>query len=157
YGLAELGHPDAQADAARAIDGKHAGIRKAAAAALAWCSRAETAAPLRSALSHSDPEVRYRAALGLAYLGDATVLPLVQAGGPHGTLRDEACAAILALGNLAGTALTVYLDHPDEPVRARALLALVLLELKDTDGVPEKCLECLSAKAPRIRLTGAQA
>ena len=157
YGLAELGAPDAMADVVPLLDSKHAGIRKAAAAAVAWCSRSETASALRAALAHADPEVNYRAALGLAYLGDATVLPLVQAGGPGGTLKDEAFAATLALGAQAGTALTVYLDHPDEPLRNRTLLALMLLELKDTDGVPEKCLECLSAKGPRFRLTGAEA
>jgi ParB family chromosome partitioning protein len=157
YGLAELGAPEAQADAISLLESPHPPIRKSAAAALAWCSRTETAAPLRSALSHADPQVRYRAALGLAYLGDATVLPLIQAGGPNGTLADEAFAATLALGPLAGAALAVYLDHTDEKLRGRALIALMLLELKDTDGISEKCLECLSAKGARFRLTGALA
>lgn len=157
YGLAELGSPAALADVVSLLDSPHPPIRKAAAAALAWCSRAETTAALRAALSHADPEVKYRAALGLAYLGDATVLPLVGAGGPGGTLKDEALAAAVALGPQGAAAITVYLDHPDETLRNRALLALLLLELKDTDGVPEKCLECLSAKAARLRLVGAEA
>lgn len=157
YGLAELGAPEALADAVKLLDSPHPPVRKAAAAAAAWSSRAETAGPLRSALAHHDPEVRYRAALGLAYLGDVTVLPLVQAGGPGGSLADEAFAATVALGPAAGSALAVYLDHADEALRNRALLALLLLELTDTDGVPEKALECLSAKGPRFRLTGARA
>lgn len=157
YGLAELGRTDALQKVLPLLDSPHAAIRKAAAAAAAWSSRAETVGPLRSALAHHDPEVRYRAALGLAYLGDVTVLPLVQAGGPGGTLADEAFAATVALGPAAGSALAVYLDHPDEALRNRALLALLLLELTDTDGVPEKALECLSAKGPRYRLTGARA
>src|SRR5206468_4040155 len=45
----------------------------------------------------------------------------------------------------------------DEKLRDRALLATLLLELKDTDGQPEKCIECVSAKGARFRLTGAQA
>src|SRR5262249_30220109 len=55
YGLAELGAPEAQADAVPLLDSPHGGVRRSAAAALAWCSRSGTAAPLRSALSRSDP------------------------------------------------------------------------------------------------------
>ena len=64
---------------------------------------------------------------------------------------------MIALGAAAGVAATVYLDSADEKLRDRALLATLLLELKDTDGQPEKCIECVSAKGPRFRLTGAQA
>ncbi|MDB5307711.1 MAG: putative lyase [Gemmataceae bacterium] len=157
-GLAELAPPEVLPDVAPLVDSPHAGIRKAAAGVLAWAARGGTASHLRSALQHADPEVKFRAALGLAYLGDATVVPLVRSEAAAKVLTaSDQFTAMVALGSFAGTATTVYLDHPDEPLRNRALLVLMLLELKDTDGVPEKCLECLSAKGPRFRLTGAQA
>src|SRR5262249_35194474 len=128
------------------------------AGALMWCSRSETVAPLRAALQHADTEVKLRAAIGLAFLGDASVSSVVRSE-MTGTIVTPTYqfAAMLALGELAGTATTVFLDHPEGPIRTRALLTLMLLELKDTDGVPEKCLDCLSAKGPRFRLTGARA
>jgi ParB family chromosome partitioning protein len=157
-GLAELGDPQALRDVVPLLESPHAALRKAAAAALVWVARDDTAASLRAALQHSDPQVKYRAALGLAFLGDPTVAPLVRSEAAGGVLgAANQFTATVALGPQAGAALAVYLDHPDEPLRNRALLVLMLLELKDTDGVPEKCVECLSAKGPRFRLTGAQA
>ena len=120
-------------------------------------AKADTTAALRTALQHADPQVKYRAALGLAYLGDATVMPLVR-GDTGGVISPaEQFTATVALGPAAGVQGTVYLDSADEKLRDRALLATLLLELKDTDGQPEKCIECVSAKGPRFRLTGAQA
>src|SRR5262249_45233701 len=131
---------------------------KSAAGALVWVAKADTMAALRSALQHSDPEVKFRAALGLAYLGDATVAPLIRsADGGKVLTQAEQFTATVALGEAAGVQGTVYLDSPDEKLRDRALLATLLLELKDTDGQPEKCIECVSAKGARFRLTGAQA
>jgi ParB family chromosome partitioning protein len=157
-GLGELGDPKALPFVAPVLDSAHARLRKAAATALMWVARDETAASLRTALQHTDPEVKYRGALGLAYLGDATVAPLIrsEAGGKVITPAEQ-FTAMVALGQAAGVAATVYLDSADEKLRDRALLATLLLELKDTDGQPEKCIECVSAKGPRFRLTGAQA
>lgn len=157
-GLAEFGAPDAQADAVALLDSPHPPIRKAAATALAWCSRAGTAGPLRAAMSHTDPHVKYRAALGLAYLGDATVVPLIRSPEGSGVVTPaEQFTATVALGAAAGVQGTVFLDSPDEKLRDRSLLATLLLELRDTDGQPEKCVECLSARGARFRLTGARA
>ena len=157
-GLAELSDPKALADVVPALESPHARLRKAATTALMWVVRNDTAVALRSALQHSDPEVKFRAALGLAYLGDATVAPLVRSEAAGKIITPaEQFTAMVALGPAAGTAATVYLDSPDEKLRDRALFATLLLELKDTDGEPEKCLECVSAKGPRFRLTGAQA
>ena len=58
------------------LESPHGKLRKAAAAALMWVGRSDTASSLRRAMQSSDPEVKFRAALGLAYLGDATVAPL---------------------------------------------------------------------------------
>lgn len=157
-GLAELGDPAALPEIVPLLESRHGGLRNSAAAALVWTARSDTASSLRQAMQSSEAGVKHRAALGLAFLGDATVAPLIrsEAAGSVLTPSDQ-FTAMVALGDAAGTATTVFLDHPDEPLRNRALLVLMLLELKDTDGVPEKCLECLSANGPRFRLSGAQA
>lgn len=157
-GLGELGDPRALTILVPLLDSPHAKLRKSAAGALVWVAKADTASALRDALRSHDPEVKYRAALGLAYLGDATVMPLIRSDTASGVLSQaEQFTATVALGAAAGVLGTVYLDSPDEKLRDRALLATLLLELKDTDGQPEKCIECVSAKGARFRLTGAQA
>ncbi|MBA4188823.1 MAG: hypothetical protein C0467_12565 [Planctomycetaceae bacterium] len=158
YGLGELGDTQALPHVLPLIESPHSGIRKAAAMALLWIARNDTAPALRTAMQSSDPEVKFRGALGLAYLGDATVAPLIRSEAGSTVLTPaEQFTAMIALGAAAGVAATVYLDSADEKLRDRALLATLLLELKDTDGQPEKCIECVSAKGPRFRLTGAQA
>ena len=156
-GLGELGDPKALGFVLPVLESPHA-LRKAARRALVWVVRADTTPQLRTARKNTDAEGKYRGALGLAYLGDATVAQLIrsEAGGKVIT-RAEQFTAMVALGAAAGMAATVYLDSADEKLRDRALLATLLLELKDTDGQPEKCIECVSAKGPRFRLTGAQA
>ena len=158
FGLGELGDPRALSIVLPLTDSKHARLRKAATHALVWVAKADTTAALRAALQNSDPEVKYRAALGLAYLGDATVVPLIRSvEGSKIVTPAEQFTATVSLGAAAGVQGTVYLDSPEEKLRDRALLATLLLELKDTDGQPEKCIECVSAKGARFRLTGAQA
>jgi ParB family chromosome partitioning protein len=157
-GLGELGDPRALTLVTPLLDSPHPVLRKAAAVALMWVAHSDTAAALRTALQHEDTEVKLRAAIGLAFLGDASVSAVVRSelAGKIATPFYQ-FTAMIALGSAAGVAATVYLDSPDEKLRDRALLATLLLELKDTDGQPEKCIECLSAKGPRFRLTGAQA
>ena len=146
-GLGELGDPRALPIVVPLLDSPHERLRAGAAAALVWVARADTTAALRSALQHTDPEVKYRAALGLAYLGDATVPPLLRSGdGTRVVPPAEQFTATVALGAAAGVQGTVFLDSADEKLRDRALLATLLLELKDTDGEPEKCIECVSAQ-----------
>src|SRR5262249_26131029 len=70
-GLAELGDPAALAAVIPLLDSPVAGIRKQAARALVWVARDETRDALRQALPHADPQVKYHAALGLAYAGEA--------------------------------------------------------------------------------------
>ncbi len=157
-GLGELGDPRALAIVVPLTDSPHAKLRKAAAESLIWVAKTDTTSALRTALQSSDPEVKFRAALGLAYLGDATVAPLVRSDAGGKILSQaEQFTATVALGAAAGVQGTVYLDSPDEKLRDRALLATLLLELKDTDGQPEKCIECVAAKGARFRLTGARA
>lgn len=157
-GLAELGDSRALPDAIRSLESPHSRLRKAAATTLIWVTRNDTAHALRSALQHTDEEVKFRAAIGLAYLGDAAVAPLIRSEAAGKVITPtERFTAMIALGPAAGTAANVYLDSPDEKLRDHALLATLLLELKNRDGEPEKCIESLSAKGPRFRLTGAQA
>lgn len=157
-GLGELGDPRALNTLLPLLDSTHAKLRAASAKALVWVAKPETSAALRTALQHSDPQVKFRGALGLAYLGDTTVAPLVRSDTAGGVLtQTEQFAATVALGPAAGVAATVFLDSPDEKLRDRALLATLLLELKDAEGYPEKCIECVAAKGARFRLTGARA
>jgi ParB family chromosome partitioning protein len=157
-GLGELSDPRALNTVVPLTNSPHAKLRKAAATALVWVTKADTMDTLRAAMKNSDPEVNARAALGLTYLGDATVAPNLRDPNASKVLTQaEQFTATVALGAAAGVQGTVYLDSPDEKLRDRALLATLLLELKDTDGQPEKCIECVSAKGARFRLTGAQA
>ena len=157
-GLGELGDPRSLNTLLPLLDSTHAKLRGAAAKALVWVAKPDTSAALRTALQNSDAQVKFRGALGLAYLGDATVAPLVRSDTAGGVLsQTEQFAAMVALGPAAGVAATVFLDSPDEKLRDRALLATLLLELKDADGLPEKCIECVASKGARFRLTGARA
>jgi len=157
-GLGELGDARALSIVVSLLESPHARLRKAAGTALVWVAKSDTTDTLRAAMKHSDPEVNARAALGLTYLGDATIAPIIRGEAANKILTQaEQFTATVALGAAAGVQGTVYLDSSDEKLRDRALLATLLLELKDTDGQPEKCIECVSAKGARFRLTGAQA
>ena len=82
-GLAELGDPAALAPLVPLLQSGHASLRKRAAQALAWVALPHHVETLRQALQHADPQVKYHAALGLAYAGDPLVASLVfsDAGG----------------------------------------------------------------------------
>ena len=157
-GLAELGDPAAVAPIRWLLGSDHARVRKAAADALAWSSRPDSLDGLRQALPHADPEVRHRAGFGLALLGDASAVArllddeFARTMGPAARLE-----AVAALGDAGEAGLAAHLDHPDESIRARALLVHLLRESRDAAGTARRCLECLSARSARVRLTGAQA
>ncbi len=157
-GLAELGDPAAVAPVRWLLGSQHARLRKAAAEALAWSSRPGDTDAVRQALPHADPEVRHRAALGLALAGDTSALgQLLSEDLARGLGPGVVLAAAVALGPAGERAVAGFLDHADEAIRDRALLVHLLLELRDATGTARRCLECLSAKAPRVRLAGAQA
>lgn len=156
-GLAELGDAVAVAPIRWLIASPHAGVRKAAADALAWCSRSDSAEGLRQAASHADIAVRNRAAFGLALLGDGSAIS--QLHGDEFTKDFDAgtvLAATVALGANVGDRLAVFLDHPEESIRDRALLVQMLLERAGNSPTPGRCLEVLSARGPRFRITAAQ-
>ncbi len=156
-GLAELGEPAARKDVQALIDHKDAAIRKAAATALAWMARPKELDELRDALQHSDKAVQREAALGLAYCGDPGGASILFADGRKSSSDLATLYAALALGVEAEDVFLAFLDVDDRKIRRRALLLLLLQELREDDGVPDRCLAALSSAHPRIRLSAAQA
>jgi ParB family chromosome partitioning protein len=157
-GLAELGDPAALAPLVPLLRSEQAALRKLAAGALAWVALPNQLETLRQALQHADPQVKYRAALGLAYAGDPLVAALVFSAPAAEVLsQDERFVAAFTLGPAGEDRLAAFLDEADEGLRTRALLLLLLLELKAPHEAPERCLACLSARPPRVRLTAARA
>ncbi len=157
-GLGILGDGAAFAPVLTLTESKHGQIRVAAATALLGMAQAEHAPALRALLQHDDKAVKYRAALALAWCGDDTAAPLVfsEEAGKFLTGRQQLAAAV-TLGPGGEDQLINALDHPQAELRRTALLLLLLEELVDHDGVPRRCLACLSARAPRMRLAGARA
>jgi ParB family chromosome partitioning protein len=157
-GLAELGDASAMAPLVPLLRSPHALLRSRAAQALAWTALPHHHETLRQALQHDDPQVKYRAALGLASAGDPLVAALVFSTPANGVLtRDAQLVAAFALGPAGEDRLALFLDDADEALRSRALVLLMLLELKASRGAPARCLTCLSARSPRIRLAAARA
>ncbi len=156
-GLGELGDPAVLPHLIPSLDSPHAVLRKEAAMALARVSTLDRTEALRQALQHSDNEVKYRAAYGLACLGDASVASLVfsDAGGKIISVGGQVAAA-LALGKAGEDRLVVFLDDPKQEIRSRAFLLLMMREWKDPRGTAARALACLSSRTPRLRLTAAR-
>ena len=157
--LGELGDPAAVDAVAALATHKDKRIVGAAVEALGGVARpAGNLAPLKAALAHSDAELKRDASLGLAAAADPAGLPLlkglVTAAGP---LAIRGLAASIALGAMASDLFMAYLDHAEERVRNRALLAMMLIESSEQDGAPDRCLAALSSAHPRVRLTAARA
>jgi ParB family chromosome partitioning protein len=159
-GLAELGDPNALAPLVPLLQSSHASVRKRAAQALAWVALPHHTETLRQALQHADPQVKYQAALGLAYAGDPLVAALVFSDKAAQVLTpSQRLVAAVLLGPAGADQLAVFLDATDElgDTRGQALLLLLLLELASCQGAPVRCLTCLSARSPRVRLAAARA
>ncbi len=157
-GLAELGDPAALGPLTPLLRSEQASLRKLAARALAWVALPHQLETLRQALQHADPQVKYHAALGLAYAGDPLVAALVFSEPAAQVLSpNERFVAAFALGPAGEDHLASFLDDPDEALRSRALLLMMLLELAEPQDVPRRCLACLAAKPARVRLTAARA
>src|SRR5262249_50431199 len=157
-GLGELGDPSVLPHLVPALDSPHAAIRKQAAQALVWISRPEATDALRQALQHADPQVKYHAAKGLAYCGDASVASLVFSESAGKVLKvGEQIAAALALGTAGEDRLPHASDDTRGEGRSRAFVLLRMREWKDPDGPAARCLACLSSRTPRLRLTAARA
>lgn len=153
-GIAELGEPEAQEQVWPLIESKQPRIRKAAVRALVWCSRRDSLARLREVVRHEDADVRKEAALGLAYYGDSTGSSMIFGG--QGISADEELLAALGLLEEAEDQFFSFLDRSDTKLRRRAFLLLLLLELSETDGIPDKCLAALSSEYADVRLDAAK-
>lgn len=162
-GLAALGDPHATDALVPLIDDADAEVRRAATEALGWSVPPGDPAPLHAALRHSDAAVKLEAALALARLGDATGASLVFAPAPTGRRRRSTPTASAADALEAAVALDArdvflsYLDHHNTTLRRRALSVLLLQDLADGDGIPDRCLAALSSANGRIRLAAADA
>jgi ParB family chromosome partitioning protein len=156
-GLGELGDPAALPHVERLLDSPHEKLRKAAGRALAWVALGHHPGSLRQAMQHADPQVKYRAAFGLALGGEASAAPLVfGTDGANVLSAKDRLAAALALGPAGEDQLVAFLDSADERSRTLATLLLMLLELKVSGGVPSRCLACLASREPRVRLRAAR-
>lgn len=157
-GLAELGDSAALPQVLPLLESRLPALRKAAARALASVALPHHVEALRQVLQHADPQVKYRAALGLAHAGDPLVTALVFSEPAAQVLgADERLIAAFTLQAAGEDQLAAFLDDADETLRTRALLLLLLRERKAHQGSPVRCLACLSSKMPRVRLTAARA
>lgn len=153
-GLAELGDPAARPTLRGLVESKHAKIRSAAVRALVWTSRADTLDVLREVVRHQDEAVQREAALGLAYYGDSTGEALIF--GSSKVDRNEQLLAALGLLEHSEDLFFSFLDESNATLRRRAFLMLLLTELGETDGVPDKCLAALSSGTAEIRFYAAR-
>lgn len=87
---------------------------------------AESQQPLRVALQHESPWVRFAAAEALAYLGNTTAAPeLARLAEQHAALRTHCLLALATLDDgVSADALAELMSHPDAQVRYGAFTAL---------------------------------
>jgi ParB family chromosome partitioning protein len=157
-GLAELGDAAALPSLTPLLRSEHATLRQKAAEALAWVALPNLLETLRLAMQHDDPQVKYHAALGLAYAGDPLVASLVFSDAAAAVLTPgERLVAAFTLGQAGEDRLAAFLDDADEGRRTWAVLLLMLLELAARQEAPVRCLAVLSARPPRVRLVAARA
>jgi ParB family chromosome partitioning protein len=157
-GLGQLGDPSAQFAVVPLLNHGRADLRKAAIQALVGMSQPGATDPLREALQHTDPEVKYRAALGLAYAGDAHAAPVVFSPEAKKLLSPyELLAAACVLKPAGDEQLAAMLDETSDTLRSAPLLVMMLREWVNPGATPERALRCLASRMPRVRLTAARA
>jgi ParB family chromosome partitioning protein len=155
-GLGTLADMSALPHIAPLIHSPHANIRRAAAAALVWVALPNHTETLRQALQHSDAQVKYRAALGLAFAGDTSVAALIFSDTAKPVLTPhERLAAAFVLGDAGAEAMSVLLDDDNADLRSHAKLLLQLRDTRRPTGVPSNCIACLSSRHVAVRLGGA--
>ena len=152
--LEALGNSDALEVIGERIESEDAEIRRAAVRALVWSSSPSELDTLRKASRHEDKSVQREASLGLAYYGNSAGASVVF--GDSGVSQDEALMASLGLLEEAEDQFLAFLDRSDTKLRQRAFLILLLLELNENDGIPDKCLAALSSAYPDVRFWATQ-
>ncbi len=159
-GLGELGDPAAVPALIPLIDSPHPALRWRATQALAWSCPPGATAPLRDALRHQDVQVRSASAVGLAYSGDPSAVPLMLSKEAAKSLSaGEILGAALALSESASGEghLLATLDDSGVKARDRALRMLVILEWKAPRAMAGRLLAALAARDARTRLVAAEA
>ncbi|MCA9071375.1 MAG: HEAT repeat domain-containing protein, partial [Planctomycetaceae bacterium] len=93
------------------LESKDASLRQAAAIALVGMATPQIANALKPRLQHSDPEIQYRAALGLAYCGDPLGASLLFSAKGASVLSEiSQLAAAVTLGEVAEDRIASFLD-----------------------------------------------
>ncbi len=172
-GIGRLGVPEAIPAVEKYLLHKKDDIRLAAIEALVRISRPGQTEALSAALAHSDGRVGLKAALGLAYCGNALGERLLfsQKGSQTVSHKELLTAAFMldiagekgSDGGFESTAapafdrLLGYLDHSDAQVQKIAFLLLMLMEPGNGEGEPQGCIAALAARHARIRLQAARA
>ena len=155
--LAELGDCHAITPLMSLLDSPHAVLRQGMADVLLGCADFAQQEVLQCQLHHHDPQVKYRAALGLAYQGISEVAHLVYADSADKVLTVwQQLAATLTLGEVGEKHLLRFLDHDLLEIQHAALLLVLLKEWRDHTGEPARLLSALAAKQPKIRLAATE-
>jgi ParB family chromosome partitioning protein len=172
-GLAALAFKKASEPAAALLNHADAGVREAAADALAWL--APIPEVLEAALRHSDGKVQHTAALGLARMGHRGGIPLLfqpqaapaaPARGRNRRRAEKKTAVPAPAGRpalegalclRAGDLLTGLMEHPDETIRRLALKSILLSAWRGDGGALDHLMAALSAPDFRVRLLAAEA
>ncbi len=157
--LAELGDPDAIVPVLPLLESNEASLRKGAARVLAWSYSSDREGLVREALAHTDPEVKYRIAMGLAMNGDASLAPLLDSDdGAKVVGVGDRLAVAAALGAAGEDTIVNTLDHSKPAARSRAFLLLLAREFKGSKSSgASRLLTALASRSPRIRLDAADA
>ncbi|MCB9636121.1 MAG: HEAT repeat domain-containing protein, partial [Sandaracinus sp.] len=155
-GLGELGDTKAESVVRELVTHRDVTIRRAATAALGWLATDDASrAALAARLADEDAAVKLEAASSLALVGDRAGLPLLVGAAKQLDVATRGLHAALALGD--AELLGSFLDSALDVVRSRALLATMMIESSERDGVPDRCIAALSARHPRTRLVAARA
>lgn len=152
-GIRDLGHAEALDPIVALLEvAKSDPIVEAAASSLPWLTRPKTLDTVRPLVRSDFAAVSQQAALALAYHGDPTVDAHIF--GKLGAARE--LVAAFALRDTSRDRFLAYVDG-DDPIARQALAIVLLLELSEHDGVPERCVSLLSAQNARVRLRAGQA
>lgn len=156
--LGELGDVAAFDAVGPHLESKHQSLRLAAAQALVGMATPELSNALKPRLQYSDAEIKYRAALGLAYCGDPLGASLVFSDQGKSLLLEIAqLTAAVTLGPFGEDRIISFLDSDEESLRLSALFTLFARDWKNHAGTPARCLAGLSSKPPRVRFLAARA
>ncbi len=150
-GLALLQSPEAFEPVSALFEGDDAQVRQAAARALPWISTGDHLDRLEELLRDADGTVRSQAAMALAAHGDDRGTAQIFSDGDEFTqlqgaflLRHHSQERFFGFANRYG-------------YRSRCALAMILLlELADHGGLPERMVALLTAQQPGDRLIAAQ-